>query len=165
MKNKRYNYEEFEEQIRLFIESEIDAETFAGCTEYDMPLNDEDNTMFSLFNGDDMSLDFISVFNEENQTFYICYFVSDIRGYVWLMNEVFNGCNGSINEAGYDEALSFELERMKVFFEDTVTYSNDVATVHRDPFFYNGNQLVEVKNLREAMDLLEAAALRAEKVL
>lgn len=165
MKNKRYNYEEFEEQIRLFIESEIDAETFAGCTEYDMPLNDEDNTLFSLFNGDDMSLDFISVFNEENQTFYICYYVSDLRGYVWLMQEVFNRCNGSINEAGYDEILSFELERMKVFFEDTVTYSNDVATVHKDPLFYNGNQLVKVENLGKAIDLLEAAALRAEKVL
>lgn len=165
MKNKRYNYEEFEEQIRLFIESEIDAETFAGCTEYDMPLNDEDNTLFSMFNGDDMSLDFISVFNEETQAFYICYFVSDIRGYVWLMEEVFNSCNGSINESGYDETLSFELERMKVFFEDTVTYSNDVATVHKEPLFSNGNQLVKVDNLGKAMDLLEAAALRAEKVL
>lgn len=165
MKNTRYNYEEFEEQIRLFIESEIDAETFAGCTEYEMPLNYEDNTLFSLFNGDDMSLDFIYVFNEEKQTFYICYFVSDIRGYVWLMEEVFNRCNGSINEAGYDETLSFELERMKVFFEDTVTYSNDVATVHKEPLFYDGNQLVKVENLGKAMDLLESAALRAEKVL
>lgn len=112
MKNKRYNYEEFEEQIRLFIESEIDAENFEECTEYAI----ENNTLFSLFNGDDMSLDFTYVFNEKNQTFYICYFVSDTRGYVWLMEEVFNRCNGSLNEAGYDEILSFELERMKVFF-------------------------------------------------
>lgn len=161
MKNTRYNYEEFEEQIRLFIESEIDAENFEGCTEYAI----ENNTLFSLFNGDDMSLDFTYVFNEKNQTFYICYFVSDNRGYVWLMEEVFNGCNGSVNEAGYDEILSFELERMKVFFEDTVTYSNDVATVHKEPLFYDGNQLVKVENLGKAFDLLEAAALRAEKVL
>lgn len=161
MKNTRYNYEEFEEQIRLFIESEIDAENFEECTEYAI----ENNTLFSLFNGDDMSLDFTYVFNEKNQTFYICYFVSDIRGYVWLMEEVFNGCNGLINESGYDESLSFELERMKVFFEDTVTYSNDVATVHKEPLFYNGNTLVKVDNSRKAMDLLEAAALRAEKVL
>ena len=161
MKNTRYNYEEFEEQIRLFIESEIDAENFEECNEYAM----DNNTLFSLFNGDDMSLDFTYVFNEKNQTFYICYFVSDIRGYVWLMGEVFNGCNGLLNESGYDESLSFELERMKVFFEDTVTYSNDVATVHKDPLFYNGNQLVKVENSRKAMDLLELAALRAEKVL
>lgn len=161
MKNTRYNYEEFEEQIRLFIESEIDAENFEECTEYAI----ENNTLFSLFNGDDMSLDFTYVFNEKNQTFYICYFVSDIRGYVWLMEEVFNGCNGSLNEFGYDETLAFELERMKVFFEDTVTYSNDVATVHKEPLFYNGNTLVKVESSRKAMDLLEAAALRAEKVL
>lgn len=161
MKNTRYNYEEFEAQIQLFIESEIDAENFEKCTEYAI----ESNTLFSLFNGDDMSLDFTYVFNEKNQTFYICYFVSDIRGYVWLMGEVFNGCNGLLNESGYDESLSFELERMKVFFEDTVTYSNDVATVHKDPLFYNGNQLVKVENSRKAMDLLESAALRAEKVL
>lgn len=161
MKNTRYNYEEFEEQIRLFIESEIDAENFEECTEFAI----KNNTLFSLFNGDDMSLDFTYVFNEKNQTFYICYFVSDNRGYVWLMEEVFNGCNGSINEAGYDETLSFELERMKVFFEDTVTYSNDVAAVHNEPLFYNGNTLVKVENLGKAFDLIEAAALRAEKVL
>lgn len=161
MNNTRYNYEEFEAQIRLFIESEIDAETFEGCTEYAI----ENNTLFSLFNGGDMSLDFTYVFNEKNQTFYICYFVSDIRGYVWLMEEVFNACNGSINEAGYDESLSFELERMKVFFEDTVMYSNDVATVHKEPLFYNGNTLVKVENLGTAFDLLETAALRAERVL
>ena len=161
MKNTRYNYEEFDEQIRLFIESEIDAETFEVCTEYAI----ENNTLFSLFNGDDMSLDFTYVFNEKNQTFYICYFVSDNRGYVWLMEEVFNGCNGAVNEAGYDETLSFELERMKVFFEDTVTYSNDVAAVHNEPLFYDGNMLVKVENLGKAFDLLEAAALRAEKVL
>ena len=165
MKNTRYNYEEFDEQIRLFIESEIDAENFAGCTEYELPLDYEDSVLFSLFNGDDMSLDFTYVFNEENQTFYICYYVSDLRGYVWLMDEVFNSCNGSVNEAGYDEILSFELERMKVFFEDTVTYSNDVATVHKEPLFYDGNQLVKVENLGKAIDLLDAAALRAEKVL
>lgn len=161
MKNTRYNYEEFEEQIRLFIESEIDAENFEECTEYEI----ENNTLFSLFNGDDMSLDFTYVFNEKNQTFYICYFVSDNRGYVWLMDEVFNGCNGSLNESGYDESLAFELERIKVFFEDTVTYSNDVATVHKEPLFSNGNMLVKVENLGKAFDLLEAAALRAEKVL
>lgn len=161
MKNKRYNYEEFEEQIRLFIESEIDAENFEECTEYAI----ENNTLFSLFNGDDMSLDFTYVFNEKSQAFYICYFVSDIRGYVWFMEEVFNTCNGLLNESGYDESLSFELERMKVFFEDTVTYSNDVATVHKEPLFSNGNMLVKVDNLGKAMDLLEAAALRAEEVL
>lgn len=161
MENTRYNCEEFEEQIRLFIESEIDAETFEECTEYAI----ENSTLFSLFNGDDMSLDFTYVFNEKNQTFYICYFVSDNRGYVWLMEEVFNSCNGAVNEAGYDEVLSFELERMKVFFEDTVTYSNDVAAVHNEPLFYDGNALVKVENLGKAFDLLEAAALRAEKVL
>lgn len=161
MKNTCYNYEEFEAQIRLFIESEIDAENFEGCTEYAI----KNNTLFSLFNGDDMSLDFTYVFNEKNQTFYICYFVSDIRGYVWFMEEFFNGCNGLLNESGYDERLSFELERIKVFFEDTVTYSRDIATTHKEPLFYDGNQLVKVESLGKAFDLLEAAALRAEKFL
>ena len=39
------------------------------------------------------------------------------------------------------------------------------CAVNNEPLFYDGNALVKVENLGKAFDLLEAAALRAEKVL